>query len=360
MELHKKHLEEIAQRLGSLPLLLATATRDMANGHISPGAYVLSLHEQDNPGSRMGRAAVDGLKLALRDLTPEQRNLFTFIGVLGEGSWRLDMLAAVVIRPPADIQPDLELLVQRGLVQARNKRYQVNVIVREFAQQLLHQRPDYEQHAAYTCLAHDCLNHARRLAQSLLERPDIRAIAERSTPQHNEYFVAEYHKLILPESSHIQRVITWARQHEAWNLLLQFADIAYSELLSYFVANAFDEIRMTFSLATLVEPIVWQQGVAQPPALQSFISTHDWHYVPHQEHTDNHARAELVLNIHAGRIIDGLFEHVCLLDTRWSGVPAWTGLSFSRCASRAVGLMGLIGQRPVSWASSHLRNVTKS
>lgn len=329
MELHKKHLDEIVQRLGSLPLLLSTAARDMASGNISPGSYLLSLREQDNPSSRKGRAVVDGLELALRDLSDEQRDLFTFIGVLGEGSWRLDMLAAVVIRRPSEIRSDLEILVKRGLVQVRtDKRYQVNVIVREFAQQLLLKQPPYIRHAAYTCLAHDCLSYARRLTLFLMERPDMRAIAERSMPHHNVDFVRAYHNLISLESSHIRQAITWTVDHEEWILLLQFADVSSSELVQYLVASVFDELKLTLSLATLVEPIIWQQADVVEPKFQSFISTGGLQYTASGKDSERqdldvkHYKSELGLNIHAGRIIDGFFEHVCFLDTRWVGVRA--------------------------------------
>jgi uncharacterized protein YjbI with pentapeptide repeats len=239
------------------------------------------------------------------------------------------MLADVVIQHSTDIQSDLDMLVQRGLVQtSTNGRYRVNIVVREFAQQLLHGQPPYVQHAAYICLAHACLTYAHRLTQLLMERPDIRAIAERSTPQHHAYFVHEYQKCIALESSHMQQVIAWARHHEQWHLLLQFAEIASSELLHSFVANAFDEIRITLALATLVEPVVWQQGQARKPTLESFVGMTDIHYVPvrqtpaSDEHTYTNVGRELGLNIQAGRIIDGLFEQVCFLDTHWVGVRA--------------------------------------
>lgn len=326
---YQDHFAEIAQRLGSLPLLLVAAAHDMAQGKIFPGAYVASLREQDNPGSWMGRVVMDGLHVALRDLTEPQRNLFTFIGVLGKGSWRRDMLAAVAIRHPAAIQPDLEVLVQRGLVQARaDGRYQVNAVVHEFAQQLLEKQPLYVRHSAHICLAHECLNYARRLSLFLMERPDIRTRAASSVPYENEGFVHAYHNYITLETSHIQQVLQWAIQAQDWHLLLQFADVAESELLRYLAANTLAEIRMSFALATIVEPVIRKEVQTRQQPFQAIVCASGWHYIPRHndaaqpEQTTPNRKAELGLNIQSGRIIDGFFADTCFMDMRWVGVRA--------------------------------------
>lgn len=315
--LQQPYIEEIANRLGSLPLLLATAAHDMKFRNIPPGAYAHTLRELDHPGNHNRHSIIDKLELALHDLSPEQRDLFSFIGVLGEGPWRQDMLAAVAIRHPADIQADLDILVKRGLIQpCGDRRYKVNVITRELAQQLLKKQPLYIQHAAYVCLAHECLNYIRHTVTGLTSSPNMQS------------------SIISTEASHIRQVIGWAIQHQEWQLLLQFADVARHEVLRAFVTSTFDEIKMNLTLASLVEPIVWQHGARGDNISQIFTGTKNWYYKAAKvsnEGTDQAQKSssspppELGLNIELGQIIDGLFEDICLLYSRWSGVRA-TGL----------------------------------
>lgn len=335
MSLYEKDLTEISQWLGSLPLLVAAAARDMHTSKISPGAYVRALHEQDNLGNRMGRGIMDGLELALRDLSADQRALFTYIGVLGEGAWRAEMLAAVAIRHPVAMQPDLDLLVERGLVQATlYGRYQVNMVVREFAQQLLKEQAAYIQHAAAKSLTYYCLDYARRLMLALLERPDLRAVTPRGMPYRNTQFVHAYREVIADEASHIRQALVWARDESQWDLLRQFADVSNAELLRYFAPSSFADIRMNFFLATIEEPVVWDHHAANDqaqPRYETRICASDWHIAKSANHSSptadnrNHISLELGLNIQAGQVIDGHFENACLLDTQWVGVRA-TGM----------------------------------
>jgi uncharacterized protein YjbI with pentapeptide repeats len=83
---------------------------------------------------------------------------------------------------------------------------------------------------------------------------------------------------------------------------------------------------MQFSLATIVEPVVWQRGTAHKLSFQSFISANELQEPPKDKeqpkNEDNPPRPELGMTIQAGRLIDGLFEDICVLDTRWVGVRA--------------------------------------
>lgn len=344
MEVYRVHINEISRHLGALPLLLTTAARDMRSRNIPPSAYLRSLQEQHLAARSMTQSIIDGLELVVRDLSDPQRRLFLFIGVLGQCSWSADMLASVAVRRPDDLQQDLDVLIDRGLVHTMaDRRYQVNGIVHDFAQKLLAQEQAYIQRAAFVCLAHHCLDYASTLAMTLCKDPDTRFDTTAPHPFFEEAFVRAYRQRIVPEALHIGRVLEWARSEKNWSLLLRFADVSFAELLRHLVANSF-ETRLLLCLATVTEPVIWRRGKICEVGFQALISTEGLQcvlpdktelHIPQSKSSawratldqcpENRPHCELDLDIRAGQIIDGLFEEMGLFDTEWLGVRA-TGL----------------------------------
>jgi uncharacterized protein YjbI with pentapeptide repeats len=327
---NEKQLAEIARLLGYIPLLLATAARNIKSGTISPSAYIVALRDRDSRTDAIGKVLWEGLALALQNLSPTQRDFFDFIGALGEGSWQLDMLASVALRRPSEIDHDLAALVERELVKpTANGRYDVNTIIYEYARHRFQQLPDYVQRAALINLAYYCITLAQNIRAELEQRPNLRSVQKRNTLYAEESFVQAFAEEIEPEMSHIRHVLDWAEQRQDWDLLQRFSYVAHTELLKYFVASN-SEIHVALCMATVVEPIVGGQRAYLEPKYQTLINPTGWKKSGESENKV----CELDLDIQVGHVIDGLFEDMRLFDTRWIGVRA-TG-----CIFRNVEMIG--------------------
>jgi uncharacterized protein YjbI with pentapeptide repeats len=139
----------------------------------------------------------------------------------------------------------------------------------------------------------------------------------------------------------MREAIAWARQHGAWDLLRRFSYAASLELVDQLRASGC-ELRMRLTMATIVEPIVQHDSTARRIAFQSLLLASDWSYAfatddnntvgaghtvarqiaPKSPLLDDESRCELALDIETGRIVDGLFDGIALIDTEWVGVAA--------------------------------------
>jgi uncharacterized protein YjbI with pentapeptide repeats len=341
-EMYSENLREISRRLEYLPQLLATAARDFATGKISPSAYLLTLRQGESQSHLIGSAVRDGLDLAVRELSPEQIELFELIGVLGEGDWHEAMLAAIALRPLAEVRQTVALLADNELIKpAGNNRYRANSLIRDFAQERLNRRSQYRRHAAYTLLAHYCLNIAQDLDTALMARPDLREAPGQPVNLTSEAFIQAFRAGLMPEISHFRAALEWAEHRGAWDILRRFSYLSYIDLLKHFVTNGF-EIRLSLSMATVLEPVVWLQGDQLSVRIQSAITSTGWKIrslsdnretfdqgvtatdltLPQNRPPSEGECCELSLNIAAGHIIDGVFDTMCLIAVKWTGVRA--------------------------------------
>jgi uncharacterized protein YjbI with pentapeptide repeats len=323
---YHEHLQEIARRLGYLPLWLKMAARDIGHSATSPAAYVEALRQVEGQHHLFGRTHWHSIELVLADLTESQRHLFGFIGVLGEGSWPADMLATVALRHPSAIQHDLAVLVERDLVKpSTRERYEVNLLVYDFARMWFAEHTSsYVQDAATTCLAHYCLDRAQHLAALLSGRPDIRQQAQGEPLFVSERFVQEFRRAILLDLPHIRKVLRWAEGREDWPLLRRFAHVAHAALLKHPNIHACD-MNIALTLATVLEPLLWERSNTSQVTYHALVNLDVWniperhHDMPEQGTAERH---ELDMDILIGQVIDGLFDRVCLFNTDWLGVRA--------------------------------------
>jgi uncharacterized protein YjbI with pentapeptide repeats len=374
--MYQDTLPEISRHLEYLPHLLSMAARDFAANKIFPSTYAQMLRHGERQHTLLNSAVSNGLEIAIRELTDEQVRLFELVGVLGEGDWQDVTLAAVALRRPPEVRQALSVMQSRGLIHhAGGNRFRVNQLVREFAQQRFGQREDYVRQTAYTLLARYCLDMTQDLETALAARLDLRRAPGQPVDRTNAAFIQAFRDGLQPEMPHIRQVLEWATGCEAWDILLRLSYLSYMEILTGLVANSFG-IDMTFTMATIVEPIIWLQGDRQRMHFQTLIAAQRsiYHLRPNTREAvvrdvtnDNFSITqdrppakseccELSLNIAAGQIIDGMFESMALLDARWTGVRA-TGL-----ICKAVDIVG--GQFLACdlshsvWVSCDARHVT--
>jgi uncharacterized protein YjbI with pentapeptide repeats len=338
--IYKPSLRKISMHLEYLPQLLVAAAHDFTSGRISPNSYIQMLQRHDGRNILLGSAAMEGLELAFHDLPPEQMELIELIGIFGEGDWRDTMLAAIALRPLADVRQILSLLVIRTLIQtAGNQRYRVNTLVREYAQRLFNRQSDFRRQAAYTLLAHYCLDVAQDLEATLLSQPDLRPSPGQMVDRANEPFIRAFRSGLLPEMSHIREALRWAVEREAWELLRRFSYLPYLELLKHYQATGF-EICMSLRLATLFEPVVRRADTLARLRIGSLIASSEWSLRTSADDgkaqqqsgditnfkldapNEGAPNCEFELDIIAGHIIDGVFQSMSLVDARWIAVRA--------------------------------------
>jgi uncharacterized protein YjbI with pentapeptide repeats len=349
-ELHHEVLSAIGRQLEFLPQLVAVAAQRLGKGQLSPELYLRWLRQRRQQSELMGRSAWDGLEAALNGLAPEQTEVFDFIGVLGEGEWDAALLAAVVLQPLEKVKQALSTFVDIGLVRAvDNNRYSTNTLVREFAKHRFGQRDCYTRQSAQYLLAHACLDRVRNLELALATPSAPGHIVDRSDP----LFVQRFRDGLQPDLPHIRGIFRWAEECEAWDILVQFSDFPYRDLLHNLIATGCD-LRLSLTMATLREPlitshadrprlqaqsVVVSEGISiQHLAIGSFHA-HDrfeapdglsWPQhapTPFQDH-ERYRPCELSLNIIIGQIIEGVLKGVALIDAKWIGVQA-NGIIFS-------------------------------
>lgn len=352
-------LREISRRLDYRPQSIVSAALSFKEGRLSPNTYLRTLRESAEQSQVLGQAALDGLAVTIQALTPAQVDLFDLIGVLGDGDWHADMLAAVALRSPADVRAALDVFAGHGLVEpAGADRYRVNALVRGFARERLKRRDDYTIQSAHHLLARYCLDLAQDLEASLRFRPS-QGIPD--SPERAQALTLAFREALLPESSHIRKVLDWAAQRENWDLILRFAYLPYMGLVYAPVINATGALRMAFSLATFREPVVAPQTrrrIHLPIAIGSLSAP-----LAILAPQDEPGRFDLDVHISAGRIIDGVFCRVNLVDVQWIGVRAaglvlrdcdLVGSRFAAC-DFSYSVWNACDARRTDWAGSNLR-----
>lgn len=340
--LYETRLGEIARRLEYLPQLLATAAHDFSTGKVSPNTYAQALRHHNGQASLLGNAVQDGLDLAFRELRPEEAELIELVGIFGEGDWRDTMLAAVALQPLDQVRRTLSALVDRSLVQiVGNQRYRVNTLIREFAFRRFSKQSEFRRQAAYTLLAHYCLDLAQDIETALRARPDLSRATRHGDHGDEEEFVLAFRHGLMPEMAHVRVALRWALEREAWDILRRFAHLAYFELLKNFMATGF-EIRIVLTLATLYEPVVRRHGTTSQLQITSLISSTEWSLrragsteqvlvqggiadnvlIESPLHDDREDKCELALDITTGSIIDGSLQSLNLVNANWNAVRA--------------------------------------
>jgi uncharacterized protein YjbI with pentapeptide repeats len=340
--IYKPRLHEIAKRLEYLPQLLATAAYDFSTNKSSPNTYLQALRKGNGQASILGSAIQEGLDLVFNELPEDEAELIELVGIFGEGDWRDSMLAAVALRPLVAVRQTLTSLAERSLIQlVGGHRYRANTLLREFAARRFNQQTFFRRQAAYTLLAHYCLDLAQDCEARLRVRPD--QLLGTSAVVTDE-FVNLFRERLMADMSHIRVVLQWALQHEAWDILRRFSYLSYLELLRNFNATGF-EIGLNLTMATLYEPIVRQYCGLPELRIGALICSNEWSlrmtstsqeermqsgvaeklFVAHPTPTDKDKKCELALEITAGHIIDGVFQHMSLVNGRWIAVRA-TGL----------------------------------
>lgn len=367
-KLYEKKLVEISQRLEHIPQLLSIAAQDLASKTITPSAY-LGLLQADGERPFSADAYQDALSLAARDLGPPQRELLTMLGIIRAGDWPVEMLAALVLRPPEQVARELEPLIKRGLVTPRSPgRFLCSARVRQFTGTLFQQQPPYVQRATAHLLARFCLDLIQDRAAAIAPQARNPLRADIAAYPLDVSFIKALHEQLVPDLSHIRGVLEWAQQKEEWSILRRFAYLPALEVFTWLKANAF-ELRLSLTMGTVLEPLVWPYGEEQELEFDTLISSAGWafrgfdddgpievvqeqgavetrfrQWAPLAGDSDSDrlqagdselqagridpspdprtAHCELSLSMLAGQVIDGILLDTALVDTNWCGVRA--------------------------------------
>jgi uncharacterized protein YjbI with pentapeptide repeats len=355
-------LLEICQRLGYLPQLVANAALSLAQGKLWPSAYLRMLRDSAERGQLLGRSTWDSLNVSVQALTPEQLDVFELTGVLGDGDWHYHMLAAVTLQRRLATKETLDVLVANGLIEsAGGGRYRVNSLIREYVQDRLSKRGRYLLDAAHHLLARYCLDIAQDLEAALSLRPAFSAQSH-ETKSHarqfefNRGFTEAFREGLLPEISHIRKILEWAEAGENWELILRFSYLPHMGLVQ---GLHFSQGTMlaAFRMAKLIEPVFGSdfQLPANPPDITitgdvmgrgnlgmprltgdiffgaataimgsldgvSIIGELGEMSATSQDYGND--KCDLGIDIWAGHIIDGVIKRFNLIDVKWIGVRA--------------------------------------
>lgn len=331
-------LRRIGERVGYMPDALKLTTRVLASKATTAAAYLAHLATLPSKAtSPQSEPLPDEVRAAVERLSTEQQELFSLLGVLGEGSWHPELLAAMALRQPDEIAHDVVVLANLGMVeQVELDRYRVGSHIRGAAQQRFRELPRYLQHTAYTLIAHYFLGLAYDIDRELHQR--ARAEQSKHTAKHlvEPAFVRSFRRRLLADMPHIRQVLEWATKQHEWALLRRFAALSYLELLQGLRVSGYD-IQLALSLVTIAEPVVWRPKSEPLLRFEAYVGTAEWTVSPELPATPagtserysvvgtpNTSKRQCELNweIVAGVIIDGCFTDMRLVDTRWLGVRA--------------------------------------
>jgi uncharacterized protein YjbI with pentapeptide repeats len=327
---YREHLRTICERLEYNPLKLKSVTRTLTRHALSPHEYLMRIAAQIEDQKTDDTIPLS-LQQTVEDLSAAQQELFALTSVLGSGDWTEAMLAAVVLCPVTDMLNDLHELVECGLVNRRsNSRYHMNAVVHALAHQRFGQFDMRRQQTSAMLLLRYCLDVAQDAWTTILAQPTLPVEAGAPIRHNSVQFVQRFRDTLLPEQSHFRKALDWAARQQHWNLLQRFSFLSAMELLSYLVANG-GEIQLSMCLATLVEPVIWPSEEDSFFAYQSLITAGEFHYQkPDVVHTtiesgyrdSRETRCELIWEITAGTIVDGIIRSARLIYSRWLGIRA--------------------------------------
>jgi uncharacterized protein YjbI with pentapeptide repeats len=354
-------LESIIEALDHNLQLILTSMRLFQSGASNPSLYLERLKAQDGQRTLSASRLAEHLNLVIESFTPPQQHLFDCIGVLGAGEWNCQLLAAIAMRRPADILPDLRIFVETNIIDYRPTqslsavvgsapeteiaftvvdRFRAGTLTRALALRRLEARGDYYLRAAQTLMAHYCLG----LVEDLVQELQIRAarLGEPNQPLIDEQdrYVRSFRVGLAADISHVRQALHWAQKHEEWGLVSRFAALPYMALLQHFTANSF-EITLNIDMGLLVEPLVWQPS--DPPYIRLSAFVHSEGMSIHPETRPSTSddsvasfgttllamdspitipECDLNWNLIACHLLDGVFQNTCFTDSSWIGVNA--------------------------------------
>ena len=354
-------LHEICQLLDHNVQLLLASARLFASGTVTPLAYLERLRQQEVHGSHLVDSLANALDPIIAGLSLAQQHVFDCLGVLGEGEWDVSLLAAVALRPAAEIGLDFTALIAAQLIEQRvastetsegtprlssspdvtaTSRFRTGTLVRSLALRRLQARDAYMLRATQTLLARACLDRAQDHATALRARRTTLGAGGSLLEVGTEDFVRRFRAALASDMPHVRQALHWAAANADWQILRRFAYLPHTELLSGFSANSFD-ITLRLELATIVEPVVWPPEAPAFVRVPNAVHAADWRVHPHlrpatsddpvqltgETHLSLHHEAvpplcELNWDLTACHVVDGVFRKTRFTDARWLGVRA--------------------------------------
>ncbi|MCS6883590.1 MAG: pentapeptide repeat-containing protein [Oscillochloridaceae bacterium] len=356
-------LKEIVEALDGHLQLIVTSARLLQSGATSPQRYLERLRQHEEQRALHANHLADTLERLVQELSASQQHLFDCIGVLGEGDWSVELLAAVAMRRPGDMLDDLAALVAANVIERRpdptarsastetdqerarpgpTDWYRAGGLAREVALRRLKGRGDYHLRAAQTLMARYLLDRAEELAADLRSRPAVAGRPEHKLAPGSEAFISGFRAEMAAEMPHLRQALRWAVEHEDWPLVRRFAALPYTALIQRLTTNSF-ELTLDLSMGTISEPTVWPLEPDDPPYLSipALVPSQLWTVHPGARPVsddDRNARrpatfvsekagqprAECDLNWHltACHLVDGVFRRTTFTNARWTGVRA--------------------------------------
>jgi uncharacterized protein YjbI with pentapeptide repeats len=354
---HRMIFSEIAQICGYLPELVGLVARQLGEGKETPRSFLDRL--KANPSAAMGNDYLENVELLLRQMPADQGALLEYSGLLGNGGWPPEMLAAVALRPVAEVLPLIEALLRLGLIDrdATTRRYRTKTLFRELARERLSASDPYRYRAAGHLLARYCLDTAQDVVTTLANKPNLKPPSQGSV---DAAFVREFRDAVIGDLSHFERVLALVEAGQEWNLLRRFAYLPYAGLLQGLAALQFN-VSADLIMATLDAPLILGGRRARnapatdshadgEPSLRCNVplwrsaAAHN-HFIGRElvlqsgqrEHIrlaeaaeatvylagrKRHEPYEAHLTLIAGRVIGGTFAGLDLVELSWTGVRA--------------------------------------
>lgn len=335
--LYREDLSAVAQGLEYFPHLVAAAALAFKQGVVSPTAYRQRLRERraaDGQGS-----IAEGLMQALAALDADAQQLFPLIGACGAGSWSPALLAAVAIQPLPLVQQALTTLSRRGLIEhTPQRRYRANGFVRTIAASRLAERGAYAYDVAHTLAARHLLDRAQGLIATLSQTPEVGGA-------YTAAFVQRFNERMLPEIAHLRHSLDWAVERAQWELVRRFSEANAFELAWDLTANGVG-FQLTFQFATLAAPLIQRRAAERYLRTRALLTGSNLVIDERMERMVRDGplieangfdlvvgagadaeeppagRFEVILDICAGQILDGVIADVTLIEASWTAVRA--------------------------------------
>ncbi|WP_420627559.1 pentapeptide repeat-containing protein [Candidatus Leptofilum sp.] len=244
-------LFDIAQELNFYPNTIVAATQKFIRGDGNPYTYLQQLRLAEKQPQEIYRAFWEAHSLNIQGLSDDQIRLLELTAVLSTADFSYEMIAAIALRKPTEIQHELNGLVQRGLLQVTDKeRFTRNLDFHEFLKSRLQAWANYELQAAYHLLARYCIDLAHDLAEKYGLNTALIA---------DSISVSRYQRELLDEMPHFRKIFNWALEQSDWQILRRFAHYPYFGLLRDLFTNSF-YTRFSFEMATIANVLVTHNG----------------------------------------------------------------------------------------------------
>jgi uncharacterized protein YjbI with pentapeptide repeats len=322
-----------------LPPLVASASQRLAETRQNPSAFLRQLKEHESQHDALGEELIQARELLIHDLSPLQQEVFALTSLFGEGSWSAEMLAYMALRPLQEVRAALSMLVHRELLAIEDDgRFRIQTLFREIAQRRFDARTPYERAAAERLFARWCLDRAQDVWDEL-HSGNFQPLDQAGEAASD--FYSRFRDALRADMPHIRKVLEWAADQSAWEILGRFGNLAYMELVRRLIWNhSVGYIRL--QLATIEQLAIGPYNQGQP-SQQDFLPNDGLlgyvdepgsppQFVP--VHRGGSARARPLLqratgdkpDIHfeltAGVIRAGVIVGADLVNARWFGVQA--------------------------------------